>query len=242
MIQLRPLLFTLCCLGALACNNSATPGTAAANPDSVQHAAALSPFSTGNFAGYFADTIPCADCAGIVTHLDLKKDSSFIMEQEYLGAKDTAHRFIYQLGSWTVVDSTLRLSEVTEGPRQFTINHQGELGILDNEGAVITNTALKYTLRRQTGSFRAQKSILVHGLFTLAGEAASLHVCSMDKDFAAVLTPAAKNMEAAYKALKNGAPVFTEVEGNFEDQPDANGKAVFSVTRFIRFTPGEKCK
>ncbi len=215
--------------------------------DSVAHATALSPFSSSQLAGYFADTIPCADCAGIVTRLQLNKDSSFILEQEYVGAKDPAASVFYQLGSWTVVDSILRLAETTEGPRQFKIVAPGELKILDNEGSIITGTKLNYSLHRQQTAFTPKKNIPVRGMFVYYADAALLRICALGKDLPLYFTPATKSMETAYSALKkaNQERVMAEVEGRFENKPSADGnktEETFVVEKFIRFLPGEKCK
>lgn len=228
----------------MACNS--TPQPTAVKNDSVLHEAAMSPFTNRNLAGYFADTIPCADCPGIVMRLDLKNDSSFILEQEYLGRKDSS-RLFYQLGNWTVVDSILHLSEITEGPKQFKILQPDEIRILDNEGAIITDTRLNYALHRQPGSFTAKKDILVHGMFALTANGALLKICSLEKDFPVTFAAAMQNMQAQYRKLKkaDGERIFTEVEGSFENQPSKEaGKTteVFAIKKFIRFTPGEKCR
>ncbi|RFM30245.1 copper resistance protein NlpE N-terminal domain-containing protein [Deminuibacter soli] len=240
------LLLTAAAFAATSCQQ-AGKNTSIVNADSVRHSMNMSPFSAGSFAGYFADTIPCADCAGIVMRLSLKSDSTFIMEQEYVGARDTSHRLFYQLGNYTIVDSTLRLSETTEGPHQFKITGPGELSILDNEGAIINNTRLKYTIHRQSVVFAPKGSILVHGMYRYMADAAVLHVCSMDKDFPVGASAVSKQMQEAYGKLRKAGnePVFAELEGSFEQGPSGEeGKTaeLFVVKKFIRFTPGEKCR
>lgn len=245
---MKKLLFVLpavwCCIILTGCGSR--PSSEPTHADSVRHAAALTPFFNSQLAGYFADTIPCADCAGIVTRLELKKDSCFILEQEYVGAKDSAAAVFYQLGEWTVVDSILRLSEITEGPRQFKIMQPDELKILDNEGAIITGTKLNYSLHRQSTAFQPKKNIPVRGMFAhTANSASRIKICPLGRDFPVVLAPAAQNMQAQYNTLKktDKERILAEVEGRFENRPQGNATGdVFVIEKFNRFLPGEKCK
>src|SRR4051794_10933420 len=91
-------------------------------------------FEVQKFAGVFYDTLPCADCPGIATQLNLKPDNSFIMEQAYLGRS-----VVYDLGKWSVTDSILKLTG-SEGPRQFKILNYAAIKLLDNEGRMIYDT------------------------------------------------------------------------------------------------------
>src|SRR3954452_754406 len=119
----------LACLIMYACNS---------NKETNKEADSTSTKSTGfevqKFAGVFYDTLPCADCPGIVTQLYLKPDNSFIMEQAYLGKS-----VVYDLGKWSVTDSILKLTG-SEGPRQFKVVNFAVIKLLDNEGRMIDDT------------------------------------------------------------------------------------------------------
>lgn len=43
---------------------------------------------TANFVGTYEGTIPCADCEGIKTELQVNADDTYELDSEYLGEKD----------------------------------------------------------------------------------------------------------------------------------------------------------
>ncbi len=59
------------------------------------------------WVGLYADTLPCADCPGIHTQLDLRADSTYIMRDSYLDRDTIAYGTI---GQWTVSGKMLTLS------------------------------------------------------------------------------------------------------------------------------------
>ena len=210
-----------------------------------QHDSIASPsnFVSHQFDGVFADTLPCADCSGIITHLNLESDSTFILEQEYVGLKE-GDRAFYQLGRWSLVDSLLRLNEISEGPRQFKIVNTDELKMLDNEGVIITGTNLNYTLRRQHTAFVAKKPFTVRGVATDADTNSLFKICAWHKEVPLRLTASTiypDSLAGLKEALKKGALV--EAEGRFSTL-DSAGKTfqVFTADKFLRYLPGEKCK
>lgn len=205
--------------------------------------ASPSNFVSHQFDGHFADTLPCADCSGIITRLNLESDSTFILEQEYVGLKE-GDRVFYQLGRWSLVDSLLRLNEITEGPRQFKIVNTNELKMLDNEGVIITGTNLNYSLRRQQKAFQARKAFTVRGMATEAGANSIFKVCAWHKEVPLRFTASTvypDSLAGLKEGLKNGALV--EAEGYFSTI-DSAGKTyqVFTADKFLRYLPGEKCK
>lgn len=210
-------------------------------------AAVVSPFTGKLLDGLFADTLPCADCSGIITVLDLNADSTFTLEQEYTGVKEGEHIF-YQLGKWSAVDSILTLNEITEGPRQYKIIGTNELVTLDNEGVIITGEKLNYTLHRQQGKFAPKKDIAVRGMVQYAADTTRIKICSWGKEYSInfVNTEAGAAFKSAWEKLKikAGIRVLAEVEGKFITQPAATGKQTesFAISRFIKLVPGEKCK
>lgn len=233
---------TACLLAATSCTNNTNK--IAEKKDTP--AAVVSPFTGKLLDGLFADTLPCADCSGIITVLDLNADSTFTLEQEYTGVKEGEHLF-YQLGKWSAVDSILTLNEITEGPRQYKIIGTNALETLDNEGAIITGTKLNYTMHRQDGKFAPKKDIAVRGMVQYTASATRMKICGWGKDYTVTFSPeAAATIKEAYSKLKikTGERVLAETEGKFIIQTAADGKTVesFAVARFIKFLPAEKCK
>ncbi|MDR6342715.1 copper homeostasis protein (lipoprotein) [Filimonas zeae] len=223
---------------ATSCTNNTNKN--AEKKDSV--AKIVSPFTGKQLDGLFADTLPCADCAGIITVLDLNADSTFTLEQEYTGVK--GEHIFYQLGKWSAVDSILTLNEITEGPRQYKIINGDQLSTLDNEGAIITGTKLNYVLHRQPGKFAPKKDIALRGMLTYTPDSAHIKVCGWAKEYAVTFTPgAAAALKTTFQGLKlkTGERVLAEMEGKFILQPGAT-KESFSVEKFVKLLPGEKCK
>lgn len=234
------LILTLSCLlSAISCTNNTNKN--AEKKDST--AKVVSPFTGKQLNGLFADTLPCADCSGIITVLDLNADSTFTLEQEYTGVKEGGHIF-YQLGKWSAVDSILTLNEITEGPRQYKIVGADQLLTLDNEGAIITGTKLNYTLHRQTTPFVPKKNIALRGMLTYSPDSARIKVCGWGKEYTVAFTPeASAACKAAFQKqkLKTGDRILAEMEGKFAVRPGA-AKESFTAEKFIRLLPGEKCK
>lgn len=63
------------------------------------------------WVGLYADTLPCADCPGILTQLDLRADSTYVMRDQYIERDSIPHGTI---GEWTVSGEllTLRTADV----------------------------------------------------------------------------------------------------------------------------------
>jgi copper homeostasis protein (lipoprotein) len=204
---------------------------------------AVSGFASHQFDGLFSDTIPCADCAGIITSLNLEADSTFILEQEYVGLKE-GDRVFYQLGKWSLVDSLLRLNEVTEGPRQFKIVSTEELKMLDNEGGIVTGTTLNFSLHRKKSPFVAKKPITIRGMAMDAADSSRIKICAWGKDIPLEFTRTTTwpDSVAGMKDVIR-ARTFAEIEGHFRTV-EKNGKTeqIFTAEKVLKLLPEEKCK
>lgn len=67
------------------------------------------------WVGLYADTLPCADCPGILTQLDLRSDSTYVMRDHYLDRDSIAFGTI---GRWTVAGDLLTLI-TADGPMRW---------------------------------------------------------------------------------------------------------------------------
>ena len=93
--------------------------------------ATLDDKSTAPIWGVFSDTIPCADCKGIVTKLFLNKDYTFIKEENYIGAQDTLQHIFYDLGKWQIKDSIISLHDQVEGGNnQYKLLPEGNIQMM----------------------------------------------------------------------------------------------------------------
>ena len=59
------------------------------------------------WVGLYADTLPCADCPGILTQLDLRADSTYVMRDRYLERDSIPYG---TSGQWTVSGDMLTLN------------------------------------------------------------------------------------------------------------------------------------
>lgn len=97
------------------------------------------PKSPAAWAGLYADTLACADCPGILTQLDLKADSTFVLTQQYLDRDSVPYA---TMGQWRPDVVKLLLN----GKAEWAMGLKG-LERLDNQGGPIT-TPLPNTIRR----------------------------------------------------------------------------------------------
>ncbi len=122
---------------ASACGPPSTEkGPAASATDSVPKAETLA------WAGFYADTVPCADCPGIITRLHLKADSTYILTDEYMERDSIPYG---QIGSWSVAGNALTL-HTSDVPRLWKFEGD-RLNPLDQEGKPI-DSPLSYSIER----------------------------------------------------------------------------------------------
>jgi heat shock protein HslJ len=103
-----------------------------------------------DWAGTYRDTLPCADCEGILTEIVLKSDLTYQMGTRYLGKGKEISRskgkFTWQNDGNTIV---LEGVEQTIATNSYAVG-ENKLFKLDNKGKKITgNLADKYILRKQ---------------------------------------------------------------------------------------------
>ncbi len=94
------------------------------------------------WTGFYADTVPCADCSGIITRLHLKADSTYILTDEYMERDSVPYG---QLGTWSVAGSTLTL-RTGDNPRLWKLDGD-RLNPLDQDGKVI-DSPMSYSIQR----------------------------------------------------------------------------------------------
>lgn len=100
------------------------------------------------FSGVFEGSLPCADCAGIDTLIELSGDGTYTLQERYQGKPD--NRFIHE-GTWTRdASDNIRLHPKIgsdEGQR-YEIISDDEIRLLDQQGGHI-DSDLPYSLKRR---------------------------------------------------------------------------------------------
>lgn len=97
--------------------------------------------------GIYKGVLPCADCEGMETTIELKNDSTYSRLIKYLGKKENSFT---ASGKWTWVNGfIINLGSIKEGPNQYFVA-EGKLIQLDMSGNRITGElAAKYELKKQ---------------------------------------------------------------------------------------------
>ena len=95
---------------------------------------AESPRETMHWAGPYQGLLPCADCAGIVTLLELSEDGHYRLNERYEGRSDmpVAHSGAF---TWDDTGSVITLDGF-DPPRRYKLG-QGRVWALDLDGRVI---------------------------------------------------------------------------------------------------------
>jgi copper homeostasis protein (lipoprotein) len=128
----------------------AAPGTDARLVSDETSPVADPGFDARTFAGTFQGALPCADCPGIDSRLELHPDGRYSHTDRYR-ERDTT---LDATGTWTVEDrgSRLRLDPDDKGSedRLFDIVSSDELRMLGADGRRL-DTALDFSLRRSDG-------------------------------------------------------------------------------------------
>lgn len=144
----------LCLLLAsfVACNNAeeskkeADPAIAAPEGKVITPADEHNARNSLDWAGTYKGTLPCADCEGIETEIQLKQDSSYSLSRRYLGKNENSFS---ENGNWSWVDgSRIRLEGNRDSPQMYFVA-EGRLIQLDGAGNRITgDLAAKYELQK----------------------------------------------------------------------------------------------
>jgi len=95
----------------------------------------------------FAGDLPCGSCAGILTEFELRPDGRWFMRSAYLGKGDDAVHEAMGTFSLSADSDRLTLTGDREPPRQYRVEAEDAIRMLDREGNEI-DSALDYRLRR----------------------------------------------------------------------------------------------
>lgn len=103
--------------------------------------------NTLDWAGAYKGILPCADCEGIETVLELNNDKTYLLQTRYLGVGD--EKQIEEKGTfvWDKSGQKIQLSN-KQAPNQYKIG-EDVIWHLDSNGEIITgDLAVYYILRK----------------------------------------------------------------------------------------------
>jgi copper homeostasis protein (lipoprotein) len=110
--------------------------------------AAETALDTRAFAGNFSGTLPCADCPGIDTTLDLHADGTFMLMETYQERKVEPGMLE---GTWTAEENGSRIrldpNSKSEQDRLYAVTSHDQITQLGSDGTPAA-TGLDFSLRR----------------------------------------------------------------------------------------------
>lgn len=123
-----------------------------------------------DYLGLYKGKLPCADCAGIETSIELSEDFSYIMTMKYLGKSDKA---IEQKGTyaWNKTGSAIVLDGGTKQPSQYFVG-ENTLTQLDANGTKVEGKlADSYILKKltETQAAKTDASAVRPTIFNITG-------------------------------------------------------------------------
>lgn len=136
--------------------------------------------------GYYEDTLPCADCPGILTQLWVRADSTFILRQRYLDRDPLAYGLI---GRWQVVTPNapgavplMTIGQAGDKP-DFYRAEAGGLRLVDEMGVAFASNA-PYTLERLADELEGEvPRMRLTGTFTYMADAMSFRPCGAERSW-----------------------------------------------------------
>ncbi|ENX12615.1 hypothetical protein F895_02992 [Acinetobacter sp. CIP 64.2] len=140
----------------VACNKAETPKTDEQTPPAMSTESSSEVVDSAHTAensldwnGTYKGVLPCADCEGIETQLQLNLDKTYTLKETYLGKGDgkafeNKGKFTFDSKNTSVIE----LDKAGDGRKYFVA--EGYLKALDTEGKEITGElAEKYELQKQ---------------------------------------------------------------------------------------------
>lgn len=98
--------------------------------------------------GTYLGTLPCADCEGVETKLEINFDGTFVLTENYLGKEDS--QFVYQgKFNWNAAGNTIAVPSESEEIIQFFVAENQLFRLDDNGQRVSGELAEQYVLKKQ---------------------------------------------------------------------------------------------
>ena len=191
----------------------------------------------------YSGTLPCADCPGIDTRLNLLPDGQFQMRMTYLERSGAGFDSI---GLWQVTDGKLTLKQGEHIVEQFQIKGKTPTLIkLDMQGQPI-DSKLNYSLVRKN-IFQPMKPTLdLQGLFVYFADAARFTPCATGKSMPVKMEGDYPQLEKAYLAARKEPQqaLLVNVEGQISKQPrmeSEGSEQVLRVKKFVSLDNASAC-
>jgi copper homeostasis protein (lipoprotein) len=198
----------------------------------------------GKLPASFEGDLPALDGPRIHYHLDLFPGGVFVLRLTEPG-RDAP---LDQIGTWAVSGDGGLLMLTSEGmiPRLYAIADTRTLQTLD-PAAQAMEPPSSYDLTRVEPFAPVEPTLILHGMYGHAGDAAVFEDCQTGWRLPVALEGDGKTMESAYSKASGGSgePLFVTLVGTIVPRPRAGGEgtqASLVVDRFVGVWPGETCR
>jgi heat shock protein HslJ len=189
----------------------------------------------------FTGTLPCADCDGIVHHLDLFPDQTWQMRREWLGKPEATVRD--EIGRWHAdpARDAIVLTGGTEAPLLLDVKAPDRIRLRD-----ILGNPLDSDLYELTGGALTETdlSLFMGGMLTYMADAAVFEECLTGRTYPVAIEGAWIDLERAYLgAVEGGTPLLATFDGTISIRPAMEGpdRRTVTVDRFVGVFPGQTC-
>lgn len=191
--------------------------------DQVPSTETTVPPAPAEWVGLYADTLPCADCPGIYTMLELRYDSTYVLREEYLERDSIPDGTI---GTWTTDGNKLVLRTLGE-PMYWSREGDG-LRRLDMEGNPI-ESPLNYTIKPY--DFFPGIPLRLRGGYVYFADSHRFTPCGAGFSYPVAMDEAGTEgagleLERTYMKLVKDAPepLYVEVVATFRTGPAMEGE------------------
>jgi heat shock protein HslJ len=192
----------------------------------------------------FVGDLPCADCEGIRTHLDLWPDQAFHARQEYLG-KGFRRDF---LGRWRADPSRKALILDGSGGTVLQLGAEGpnKLRLLDRHGEPIASKLPSELV--SDGTLKpTELELTLGGEMTYFADSPRIVLCATGRNHPIAMEADFLKAQEAYRQAANppASPVYVTFEGTIAQRPKMEGEGTETavvIRRFISTWPGQSCE
>lgn len=197
-----------CVLAAIlmsGCSSSATDATQETGQETVRTSGTTTISGNQSFFGI----LPCADCPGIETQLDLLANGTYFLTQIYQDRPDGTYN---RMGRWEIEGDRLVLHHSNQEHLIYFANQTGGWLQADTLGNPIVSQ-LNYNLEPK-GWQPAQISKEIEGMLTYMADAPSIVECQTGLRFPIVMTPEWLEVERTYLAASTvgGSYLHTQAD------------------------------
>lgn len=215
-------------------------------PGAASSAASVDALRRGGPVSWQAE-VSCPGCSERWLTLTLFPDGFFRLRERYLAPGGGRGEDFHDLGRWSLADgdaSRLMLRGGSEQPRQFRLNPDGSLRMLDSAGHELVSIR-EYLLPRLPRPDMISDAMRLLGFYVADGGAGLFTECLTGQ-----VWPLAKNAVGAELAARHAtlaarpgvAPPLVAVVGRFQGStPWSNQPGQLEVVQLDRFWPGEQC-